>query len=143
MIRLVRTGLALAMISVAGLGAGCGSAPTPASPEGRKDNVSNQSFDELAQMLRIRQEGGGSKPIASAADLATYEKAFTIGYSKLKRGDIVFLFGAPVVEGASDKVLAYEKQAPDSGGYVLMQDGTTIKKLTAEEFKSAPKAGKG
>jgi len=28
-----------------------------------------------------------------------------------------------------------------SGGFALMQDGTTVKKLTPAEFQAAPKAG--
>ena len=39
------------------------------------------------------------------------------------------------------EVLAYEKQVPDSGGNVLMLD-RSVKKMTADEFKSAKKAGK-
>jgi hypothetical protein len=38
-------------------------------------------------------------------------------------------------------VLAYETEVPEKGGAVLMQDGT-VKTMTADEFKSAPKAGK-
>src|SRR5205823_2650218 len=40
----------------------------------------------------------------------------------------------------SDKILAYEKKVPEQGGYVLMLD-RTVKKMTPEEFRAAPKAG--
>lgn len=46
--------------------------------------------------------------------------------------------GAPSTP--SDKVLAYDNQVPTTGGYVLMLDGRVVK-MTAEEFKAAPKAG--
>ncbi len=41
----------------------------------------------------------------------------------------------------ADAVLAYRKTVPEQGGQVLMQDGWTIKSMTADEFKAAPKAG--
>lgn len=139
MIRPIRGVLAAALIAVAGSG-GCSSSPTPATPEGRKENVTNQGFDDLKQMLEIRNGEGGGKPVAKPSDFAKYERAFPTGCYKVKTGEIVFLYGAPVVAGASDKVLAYEKTAPESGGIVLMQDGTTLQKMTAQEFQAAPKA---
>ena len=39
----------------------------------------------------------------------------------------------------ADVVLAHEKKVPESGGYVLMQDGT-VKEMSASEFGSAKKA---
>jgi hypothetical protein len=62
------------------------------------------------------------------------------GYLELKSGKIIALWGARLSDGDADKVYAYEKATPESGGFVLMADGKTIKKMTAEEFKSAPKA---
>jgi hypothetical protein len=144
MVRFVRVSLALALVSVVGLLPGCGSGtPKPATGADRKENVENMSFDQLKQMLELWKGDGGGKPPAKVADLAKYEKIHPLAAHKLKKGDIVFFYGAPIQESASDTVLAYEKQAPESGGHVLMEDGTTVKKLTAEEFKSAKKAGKG
>ena len=40
-----------------------------------------------------------------------------------------------------EAVVAYEKQVPTDGGYVLLSAGS-VKKMTAEEFAAAPKAGK-
>ena len=76
--------------------------------------------------------------------MTKYEKAFPLGCGKVKSGEIVLILRrAAPGRGRSDKILAYEKQAPESGGHVLMQDGKTIKKMTADEFKAAKKAGKG
>jgi hypothetical protein len=41
-------------------------------------------------------------------------------------------------KGGGD-VIAYEKNAPNGGGYVLLTSGE-VKQLTADEFKAAPKA---
>ncbi len=60
----------------------------------------------------------------------------------IKSGELIVQWGAPLsAEGASaDNLLAYIKSEPDHGGNVLMQDGKTIKTMTADEFKAAPKA---
>jgi hypothetical protein len=139
MVCIVRAGLVLVLGSVMGLSAGCGSADGVVAPKERAERVQENSLTQLADLLRIRQEDAGKAP-QKAADLAKYEKAFPLGYYKLKSGEVVLLFDAPIEEGVADKILAYEKQTPESGGFVLMQDAKTIKKLTAEEFKSAPKA---
>ena len=39
---------------------------------------------------------------------------------------------------AASTVLAYHKDVPEKGGEVLMQNGKA-RKMTAEEFKAAPK----
>ena len=43
-------------------------------------------------------------------------------------------------KGPSDPsaILAYEKDAPEKGGYVVLFDGT-VKKVSVEEFASTPK----
>jgi hypothetical protein len=60
----------------------------------------------------------------------------------IKSGELVVQWGAPQsTEGEpSDAVLAYGKTGPEQGGPVLLQDGWTIKSMTADEFKTAPKA---
>jgi hypothetical protein len=58
----------------------------------------------------------------------------------IRTGDVVYIWGAGYADGAK-QVVAYEKKAPTEGGYVLLQDGT-VKKMTADEFKSAPQARK-
>jgi len=61
-------------------------------------------------------------------------------------GTYVILWGAdparPGPGGAANTILGYVKDAPEKGGVVLMLDGTVNLKMTAEEFKAAPKAGK-
>jgi hypothetical protein len=62
--------------------------------------------------------------------------------SMIKSGDLIVQWGASLSpEGdTASAILAYVKTVPEQGGYVLMQDGRTIKKMAADEFRSAPKA---
>lgn len=78
-------------------------------------------------------------------DLARYEPGFPLGYEAVKSGKIVVVWGAKMTieegggnVGTSD-VVAYEKKVPAEGGLVLLQNGT-VKQMTSDEFKSAPKA---
>lgn len=138
--RMMRVGLALLLGSAAGLAAGCGSRRGEVSPETGAQIAQQNSMAELGELLRLRKADTGTPP-AKAADFARYEMGFPEGYRKVKAGDVVLFFGAPIVDGDTSHVLAYEKQTPESGGYVLMSDATTVKKMSPEEFKSAPKAG--
>lgn len=65
----------------------------------------------------------------------------------IKSGEVVVGWGALLPDtkeepGSSpaDEVLAYLKAAPERGGPVLMRN-RTIRRMTAEEFKAAPRAG--
>ena len=51
-------------------------------------------------------------------------------------------WGAPLSQQGepADAVLAYGKTVPEQGGPALLQDGWTIKAMTADEFQAAPKA---
>jgi hypothetical protein len=70
---------------------------------------------------------------------------FPKAYESVKSGEVIVLWGtSPKGEGDvgnDEVVLAYEKKVPTEGGYVLMSAGT-VKKMTAAELNSAPKAGK-
>ena len=91
---------------------------------------------------------GHQKPPESLKDITSYQAESPRGYEALRSGDIILNYGAKMTalkegppEGTSDEVLAYEKQAPESGGRVLMLN-RAVRQMTAEEFKAAPKAGK-
>jgi hypothetical protein len=65
-------------------------------------------------------------------------------YEAVEAGQIVVFWGADPARapgGASNTVLAYDKDVPEKGGVVVMLSGTPGN-MTAEEFKKAPKAGK-
>ncbi len=69
-------------------------------------------------------------------------QGYPMAVDLLKSGDLVVQWGASLSpEGeTTTAVLAYLKTVPEQGGPVLLQDGWTIKTMTAAEFKAAPKA---
>ena len=81
-------------------------------------------------------------PPKSMEDLEhPYEASNPHGGGALRRGDVVMFWGGSLPSGnESSVVLAYEKKVPEEGGLVLMQDGT-VKEMTADQFRAAPKAG--
>ena len=67
-----------------------------------------------------------------------------MGYEALRNGNIVLRYNAKLPDtdedpghAESNEVLAYEKEVPESGGYVLLLN-RVVKKMTADEFKAAP-----
>ncbi|WP_435016170.1 hypothetical protein TA3x_003732 [Tundrisphaera sp. TA3] len=121
------------------LASGCGRGDGSLAPADAQEDLRKSTLREVGEMLTLYKASKG-KPPAKVADLATFEVGFQVGYLRSKEGEVLIAWGAPIQEGAADTILACEKQAPASGGYVLMQDGQTVQKLTAEEFKSAKKA---
>jgi hypothetical protein len=137
MFRIVRAGLAVLVGVVVGSTAGCGTSGGSAAV--REETFHNASLQEVGDLYRSHLTDAG-KPPTKAAEFAKYEMGLPTGYKELKSGNVVVFWGAPLSDSASDTVLAYEKTTPESGGYVLMQDGKTIERMTADQFKSAPKA---
>jgi hypothetical protein len=88
-----------------------------------------------------KQQGAGPTRPARLDDLAPYLREAPAALEALKSGDVVFLYGASlrdVVEGdASATVIAYEKDAPTRGGWVVMADGLTVQEMTPEQFRKA------
>ena len=88
-----------------------------------------------------------NKAPSKAEDLGPYLEMNKRLIDMLKNGDVVFIWDVPLKQivnmgaGTSNTVLAYEKDAPTKGGYVLMADAS-VKKLAADEFKKATLAKK-
>ena len=85
----------------------------------------------LAQMTLKRPPG-------QQQDLKPYARGFPAASTALQKGEIVVRWGAN--HGKGTGVLAYEKDTPTSGGWVLLQDYKIVQ-MTAAEFAAAPKAG--
>ncbi len=137
--RFIRVGMALVLGSAIGLASGCGSSGGTNSPEDKVERFRASVLEEIGQMLRVREKDA-SRPATKVEDFAKYEAGFPAGYRRLSNGEVVLILGAPVEAGSAELVIAFETQVPESGGYVLMQDGTTVKKMSPEEFRAAAKA---
>lgn len=82
-------------------------------------------------------------PPAKLTDLRDQAKMHPHGYTALQQGDIVLAWGADLskIADPQNTILAYGRDVPQSGGLVLMADGS-IKHMTPEAFQAAPKAKK-
>ncbi|AGA25233.1 hypothetical protein [Singulisphaera acidiphila] len=133
-------GAIVIMGTLIGITSGCGAgASTPSSTTAGTESFQHNTLSEVAELLTI-QKDDAKKPPQNATAFQKYRVGFPNGFKSISDGDVVVVWGATIQDGASDKVIAYEKQTPELGGFVLMQDGTTIKKMTADQFKSASKA---
>ena len=115
---------------------GCGRAPEPQAiaPDER-------GLKELGGVYRDFAARKKRAP-KSLKDLNIQGQHDPIAVEMIRSGDLIVQWGAPMSpEGATaGSVLAYVKTVPEQGDDVLMDDGRTIKKMTPEEFKAAPKA---
>jgi hypothetical protein len=116
---------------------GCGDSPEikPMPP----DETGLKQFAELYRNYTKKNRRGPK----SLKELNVKGQGSPDAVEMLKSGQLVVHWGAPLTPegGATDAVLAYVKTVPEQGGPVLLQDGRTIKTMTADEFKAAPKAG--
>ena len=102
------------------------------------------ALQEVADLLRAASADGRAP--TKQADLTRFASAYPQGYQAVKSGEVVVIWGAKMAgEGeagsAPKNIIAYEKKAETEGGWVLLQNGT-VKEMTADEFKTAPKAKK-
>jgi hypothetical protein len=98
-----------------------------------------KQFAELYRNYSTKHKRGPK----SLKELDVKGQGHPIAVEMLKSGELIVQWGAPLVpeNETADAVLAYVKTVPEQGGNVLMQDGWTIKNMTADEFKAAPRAG--
>ena len=90
-------------------------------------------------------DASSPKPPARPEDLAPHVGNDQRLLGRLRSGEIVFFYNVRLVQmtagaGATNTILAYVKDVPTNGGWVLFGDGAQ-RKITAEEFAKAPKAG--
>ena len=131
----------LASLILALAAAGCGgdgNAAAVAAAEVRPV----QDVGELYRMYLIDHK----KPPRSPADFRPLQEANPEAFRAVSSGDVVVIWGVTLTgldsergQDSPDEVLAYEKKVPDQGGTVLMKD-RSIRRMTADEFKAAPRA---
>jgi hypothetical protein len=116
--------------------AGCGSKGGDANDPDvmrRRADLSD-IFDMYTMFIKRNQ-----KPPQRVADLAqkNNQTLTPMAAQGLQSEEYVVIWGAEVT-GKENSVLAYHKSVPAEGGMVLLRNGT-IKHMTADEFKAAPK----
>jgi hypothetical protein len=112
---------------------GCGpSAAGPESPEELK-------IMQISQLFHIYQRGQKPPP-QGINDAESLRQVVPAAVAAIRSKEYIVYWGVGVSDGpeASSTVLAYQKDVPEKGGEVLMQDGKATK-MTAEEFKAAKK----
>jgi hypothetical protein len=140
--RFLSVAVSLGIVALLGLAvAGCG---VDKSNDAREQALVRpvQDVGDLYRMYMLDHK----KPPTKPDDFRPYQEANPDGYRQVKDGDVVVVWGVALTDLApegstdsADEVLAYEKKVPTEGGTVLMKN-RTLKHMTADQFKDAPKA---
>jgi hypothetical protein len=125
------------------LAPGCGGSNRTITPDQGREGVLNQ----VGSMYLAHQLAKNAAPL-KLVDFNSVRAVAGNAYESIRTGEVVVRYGATLPDtneepggSPSDEVLAFEKQVPESGGKVLLLN-RTVKTMTADEFKSAKKAGK-
>ncbi len=120
--------------------AGCSDSNAPRTAE----QVGHDNLIQVGELYRHYQFTK-QKPPQQLSDLNSLRGMGGNGFEAIRSGSIVLRYNATLPDtdedpghAESSEVLAYEKQVPETGGYVLLLN-RTIKQMTADEFKAAPK----
>ena len=127
--------IAVAAILLTGL-VGCGESSD------RRGVLSDQgklAMEDLGQFLN-GLPGDGKKPPSKMSEFIPLEPMAPVVGDMMKSGDVIYIWGSAIIPN-SKSIIGHEKKVETDGGWVLLQDGT-VKKMSADEFKSAPKAVK-
>jgi hypothetical protein len=110
----------------------CGGKKADQDPETARRREELQQISAMYEAYAKAHEG---EPPKQLSDLATreHEQIYPLGFRVLREGSYVVVWGASGKD--SGTVLAYEKDAPAKGGFVLTADGN-VQKLTADELNS-------
>jgi hypothetical protein len=114
--------------------AGCGSSLSTAPPS--EEETTRGALVGLGTLLRASAEEK-KRPPANLNELEPYSGGFVFATSAIQQKKIVYVWGAGM--GGGTAIVGYDANAPTAGGLVLLQDGT-VKRMSASEFASAPKA---
>jgi len=109
----------------------CSSTPQP-QPAPPADIT--EGLKELGEWYKYRA-AEKLPPPARAEDLAESEAVLGNAWRLIQDGAVVVVWRVGHSPGSTD-VLAYEKDAPNSGGKVLLRNGT-VKDMSATEFRAA------
>jgi hypothetical protein len=125
---------------LAALAAGCGGSNRPTT----SDDADAFRLTQVGELCRHFQFAN-KKPPQRVDDLARLRSMGGNGYEALQSGDIVLMCNATLPDldedsghSESQEILAYQKDVPQSGGYVLLLN-RSVRKMTTDEFKAASK----
>lgn len=130
---------AIGLLTALGCGGG-NPAPTGESP--RERHTARDHMNALVELFKNYQADTRKAP-TRAADFDRFRAGAPFTVAAVHKNEVVVLWGAMLGPGgkAGQTILAYAKDVPTAGGWVLFQDGT-VKEITAADFQAAPKAGK-
>jgi hypothetical protein len=116
---------------------GCGGGNTPG-----KGDLSEANKAALAELGNTLKQLASEKKKAPAklAELDPFDPMMPEACPAIRNGSIIYIWGAGIDEGATN-VIAYDKETPDKGGYVLLSN-CTVKSMSAADFQAAGKAKK-
>ena len=130
----------IAACGLALLAAGCGSSNGPLTSDDA-DQILLRDVGELCRHYQFSKK----KPPQKVTDVQTVRSMGANGCDALASGKIALLCNATLPDldedpghSESNEILAYMKDVPQNGGHVLLLN-RTIKKMTADEFKAAPR----
>ena len=96
---------------------------------------------DLAELLKEIKTNGGKVPAANS-DFAPHDAMHPAAGALSINGTIIYLFGATVdTNETALKLVAMQKDADKSGGWVLLSNGE-VKDLPAAEVAALPLGGK-
>jgi hypothetical protein len=137
-------GVVVGLLFVTAGAPGCGSSPEKAAME---TSAEAQGLKNLGKMYGIVSRSL-KRPPRTIDELRKAETEVPGGFNSVGETNVAIFLGAEFAEppgkpgdDASETVLAYDRMVPLQGGYVLMRDGS-VRRISAEEFKTAKKAGK-
>ena len=130
--------LGLAVVGLSGCSGGNTGGNRSSTPE-------ETALAEVCDLIRNATSSTG-RPPTKVADFGRLAGTYPNGYQAVKSGEVVVLWGTAVAGeggsgGGAEAVVAYEKNAPTAGGFVLWTSGK-VTKVSAAEFAAAPKAKK-
>jgi hypothetical protein len=116
----------------------CGCGQDPATELTGEGLTAKHMLTDLG--LLLQDLAANNRPVpTNQTEMAAHDALWPSVSPGLVNNEIVYQWGGRIDPAGGETVLAYEKKAPSEGGWVLMQDGT-VKQITADEFKAAPKA---
>ena len=122
---------------------GCGKKEDQPEPLDRSVEILLEEVGELYRLYQIIY----LKPPSGIEDLVKFGEGSKIALDSIRVGRVILFYGIQLPsldekpgDGSSDLILAYLNEVPQSGGGVLMLD-RTVRLMSANEFKSAKKAG--